>query len=272
MYQAREPIRLKDMAGNLVDYTDTGLTLRLRRALEPINACLNGLHIEIPGAVCQGRHVCIGDALILPTPGNELYRIFNRESFACHGRGYGWWQNIPRSVRPDLMIDGEPTAEADYAALHATMLYCRRGLKLNDDPYEIADFPRDHVKQGFNIALNARDRRSALYALADRAKISAIGPETRVEAAAGRACHSVNRESDQPNEQRQGQKYSGDNKSIFRLHRPFRIGDRHDVCGKRDVRHRDDAENPINGGPNQAFNGQMINLVKRERYHHNSKA
>jgi hypothetical protein len=62
----------------------------------------------------------------------------------------------------------------DYVALHATMLYCRRGLKLNNDPYEIADFPRDHVKQGFNIALNARDRRSALYALADRAKISAI--------------------------------------------------------------------------------------------------
>jgi hypothetical protein len=70
------------------------------------------------------------------------------------------------------VIDGEPTAEADYVALHATMLYCRRGLKFNDDPYQI--FPRDHVKRGFNIALNARDRRSALYALADRAKISAI--------------------------------------------------------------------------------------------------
>jgi hypothetical protein len=122
IYQAREPIRLKDMAGNLVDYPDTGQTLRLRRALEPINACLNCLHIEIPGVMCQGRHLCIGDALILPTPGNELYRIFNRESFACHGRAYGWWQNIPRTVRPDLVIDGEPTAEADYAALHATML------------------------------------------------------------------------------------------------------------------------------------------------------
>jgi hypothetical protein len=172
-FHAGEPIRLKDAAGKLVDYAETRQTWHLRRGLEPVNASLKELRIELTGAERRGRHLCIGDTLILPLPGNGLHRIFSRGSFKFHGRAYGWWQNIPRKVRPDLMIDGEPTAEADYAALHATMLYCRRGLKLDDDPYEIADIPRDHVKQGFNIALNAPDRRSALYALADRAQIGA---------------------------------------------------------------------------------------------------
>lgn len=137
-----------------------------------INAYLKELRIELPGAVHQGRHLRIGDALILPTPGNALHRIFNRGSFACHGRAYAWWQNIPRKVRGDLLIDGETTAEADYTALHPAILYCKHGLKFDGDAYDVGDFRRDHVKQGFNIAVNSPDRRSAIYALADGAGIS----------------------------------------------------------------------------------------------------
>jgi hypothetical protein len=66
IFDPGEPIRLKDMEGDLVDYPDTRETLRLRRALEPINAYLKGLRIELPGAVHQGRHLRIGDVLILP--------------------------------------------------------------------------------------------------------------------------------------------------------------------------------------------------------------
>lgn len=53
IFDEGEPIRLKDVAGDLVDYPDTRETLRLRRALEPINAYLKELHIELPGAVCR---------------------------------------------------------------------------------------------------------------------------------------------------------------------------------------------------------------------------
>ena len=140
----------------------------MRRDLDPLNAYLKGLQIEVPGAEARGRHFRLGKSQILRIPGNGLQRIFNRGSFAYHGRAYGWWQNIPRAVRGKLTIDGEATAEADYSALHASILYCKRGLKLNGDAYEVGNYPRDHVKSGFNIAVNAPNRRSAICALADR--------------------------------------------------------------------------------------------------------
>lgn len=109
---------------------------------------------------------------MLPLPGNGLHRIFSRGSFACHGRAYGWWQNIPKSIRGDLTIDGEATAEADYTALHALILYGERGIKFHGDAYEIDNFPRDQVKLGFNISVNARNKRSAVGTLAYDAGIS----------------------------------------------------------------------------------------------------
>jgi hypothetical protein len=171
IFQGREPIRLKDGARNLVDYPETLKTLRLRKALEPINARLNELKIEVPGAVPKGRHLRVGDAYILPVPGNGLHRVFNRGSFACGGRAFGWWQNIPKIVRCNLSIDGRATAEADYAALHATILYNEQGLNFVGDPYDVDGFSRDHIKAGFNIALNASNRGSAVYALADRIEV-----------------------------------------------------------------------------------------------------
>jgi hypothetical protein len=173
IFDRGEPILLKDTAGDLVDYPETRETLRLRGALEPLNTYLKELEIELPGAVRQGRHLRIGELPILPIPGNGLHRIFSRGSFDYHGRAYAWWQNIPKKVRCDLLIDGETTAEADYTALHPAILYCKRGLKFDGDAYDVGDFQRDHVKQGFNIAVNSPNRRSAVYALA---KAAGIGP------------------------------------------------------------------------------------------------
>lgn len=70
------------------------------------------------------------------------------------------------------MIDGEETAEADYTALHASILYSERGIKFLGDAYDIDNFPRDQIKLGFNIALNARNKRAALGALAHDAGMS----------------------------------------------------------------------------------------------------
>jgi hypothetical protein len=171
-FERRDPIRLKDDADKLVDYPETRETLRIRRALEPINVYLRKLQVELPGAGRQGRHLRIGDSQVLPIPGNGLHRIFNRGSFAYHGRAYGWWQNIPKMVRGDLTIDGEATAEADYTALHASILYGERGIKFHGDPYDVGNFPRDHVKLGFLIAVNARNLCAATSAVADDAGIS----------------------------------------------------------------------------------------------------
>jgi hypothetical protein len=53
------------------------------------------------------------------------------------------------------------------------ILYCQRGLRFDGDAYDVDGFPRDHVKQGFNIAVNSENCRSAIYALADGAGIGA---------------------------------------------------------------------------------------------------
>jgi hypothetical protein len=169
-----ETIVLKDSAGDLVDYRITPLTVRLHKALKPINTYLKELQIDLPGAVRQGRHLRVGDLLLLPIPGNGLRRIFSRGSFACHGRAYAWFQNIPREVRGGLLINGETTAEADYAALHASILYCEEGIRFSGDPYDVDNFPRHLVKLGFNIAVNTDSRRSAVCSIAENAKISLV--------------------------------------------------------------------------------------------------
>jgi hypothetical protein len=161
-FDGREIIRLKDAEGHLIDYPETRDTLRLRDALERINAHLKEIQIELPGAVRQGRLLCVGEACVLPRPGNGLYRIFSRGRFSCHGRAYGG----------DLTIDGEGTVEVDYTALHPAILYCERGIKFCGDPYDIDDFPRNSVKFGFNIAVNAPNTRSAVGALANKVGIS----------------------------------------------------------------------------------------------------
>jgi hypothetical protein len=190
-FEVREPIRLKDDTDDLVDYPETRETLRIRRALEPINAYLKELRIELPGVTRQGQHLRIGDSQVLPIPGNGLQRIFSRGSFGCRGRAYGWWQNIPKNVRGSLLIDGEATAEVDYTALHPAILYCKRGLKFDGDAYEIDNFPRDQVKLGFNIAVNARTRRSAKGGIvaAQSRKAAEVGAE--VPAASGDCVDAV---------------------------------------------------------------------------------
>ena len=162
-----EVIWLKDDAGQPIDYRGTRETQRLRRTLEPINEGLAPLAIEIPGAKRRGHLLVIDGSYVLPTPGNALRRIFNRNSFAMGGRAYGWWQNIPKSARAGLTINGEATAEVDYSAMHAAILYGNAGIKFTGDPYDIAGFERDEIKLGFNVALNAKNKRAAVAALAD---------------------------------------------------------------------------------------------------------
>jgi hypothetical protein len=173
-FEERETILLTDRAGDLVDYLMTRQTQRLRRALQPINAYLKELQIDLPGAVRQGRHLRVGSLLMLPIPGNGLCRMFS-EGFACHGRAYGWWQNIPKTVRGNLMIDGKITAEADYRALHAVILYEKRGIKFSGDPYDVDGFDRGLVKLGFNRALNTKTRYAAVFVIARDAGISRTG-------------------------------------------------------------------------------------------------
>jgi hypothetical protein len=167
IYSAGEIIWLKNRDGILVDYVDTRTTRQLRRQLAGANDGLAGLAIDVPGAERRGHHMFIGGSYLLPTPGNHLRRIFGRGSWSLHGRAYGWWQSIPKTVRHSITLNGEPVVEADYGSLHAAILYNQAGVRFVGDAYAIDGHERDEIKLGFNIALNAKNDRAAVAAIAD---------------------------------------------------------------------------------------------------------
>jgi hypothetical protein len=100
-------------------------------------------------------------------------RIFNRD-WEHGGRWYGpFWQQLPKSLREHIMINGEATIERDYSALHPRLLYALAGLdpRLNDegfDPYAIDGFERQVIKWAVNILINADTLPKATGALTTR--------------------------------------------------------------------------------------------------------
>jgi len=102
---------------------------------------------------------------------SQLYRVFNNGSFTQGGRFYGgWWQLVPEEQRKHILIDGEPTVELDYKALHPTLLYLEQAGHLpDDDPYVLEGhqgdkFMREVGKSMLLIAINAKDSSQGLRA------------------------------------------------------------------------------------------------------------
>ena len=99
----------------------------------------------------------------------SLSRVFNDICFETGGRFYnGWWQNIPKEYRANIIIDGKPTVEFDYSTIHPTILYIKEGLKPPEDAYSqiINDNfnglnvekhrLRSMLKSAFNAMLNSK--------------------------------------------------------------------------------------------------------------------
>jgi hypothetical protein len=164
LYDPGETIRLKDEDGNLLDYRETNATIRMRRTVVMTNEALRAEDIGICGvegqiATIDGRPVNLGQ--------DQQHRVFNRGSFSQGGRMYGpFWQNLPKAVRSDLIINGERTDEADYSQLHPRLLYAEAGAVLEGDAYELDGWERQLVKRAFNIAINADTEIAAVRAIA----------------------------------------------------------------------------------------------------------
>jgi hypothetical protein len=166
-----ELLRLKD-GTQLIPYADTSQTIRWRRELEEVNAALHNIEIELPGIPRTARHFLLGDSPILITPKPGIYRVFVRGSWQCGGRCFAWWQSCPGTVRDNFRLNGEAVARPDYCALHAQLLYARHGVAMDGDVYDVgAGFARDQGKLAFQVALNARDRRTAIGAIAKNANL-----------------------------------------------------------------------------------------------------
>ena len=120
-----ETIRLKGPHKRLIEYEDTEQTSRMRAAVERYNALLKATEIAcaLPYVLdTQNKKLWLDEH-------KRVHRIFNEGSFEKGGRFYGgWWMSLKEEDRKHITINGEPTIEIDYVALHPLLLYARLGV------------------------------------------------------------------------------------------------------------------------------------------------
>lgn len=140
---------------SLLDYPESGQARGLRETMRAVNAFVAGVDIaflddglgpvDLTNRV-QRRH-------FLCEPGDDL------PGFDLGGRLYGGaWQNLPKTRRGGLRIEGEPIAVLDYASMAPRLAYASLGLEAPDgDIYALPglDTPevRPAVKAGFNTLM-----------------------------------------------------------------------------------------------------------------------
>jgi hypothetical protein len=96
----------------------------------------------------------------------RLHRVFLDRSLDRGGRFYGaWYQNIYKEYRDLILINGMPTAEFDYSALHPNLLYSiKKVTPPEEDLYELdgySDDIRKFLKAFFLRIINANSREGA---------------------------------------------------------------------------------------------------------------
>jgi len=172
-------------ASKLVEYEDTGETNRMRAELTAYNDLLSRSFIDIPSLeepfvempVTKGPETGTTRRVSVGPDHKFTRRIFSRGDWGLNGRFYGgWWQQIGSDLREEIFINDTPTVEVDFQGLHVAILSLERGIKLEDDPYElpegtIAGVPailqRQLIKQLVLIAINAGNKGSAFSSFRD---------------------------------------------------------------------------------------------------------
>lgn len=108
----------------------------------------------------------------------QVNRIFNRKSWKYGGRAYGALHQdwVRREMRQHILIDGVPTIEIDFSAFHILMLYHRKGIDYQHDPYSVCEGPemRKIYKAVGLIAINAGNNREAYGAISKKLRKKGI--------------------------------------------------------------------------------------------------
>jgi hypothetical protein len=169
----RALIRLRDKNKLLIDFRDTKRTTRMARHVAEINEAVGSLTVGLPQGIGErhGDLLVIGDSCV--NLGNtNLHRVFN-EDWKHGGCFYGHFaQCLPRTIRRQLMIDGELVAEPDYHAHHLRILYALEGLRLAGDPYVLDGWEREIVKLAVLIVINAGTLQSARGAVMHKCRLN----------------------------------------------------------------------------------------------------
>lgn len=170
-YTYKEVEQSRWVKPDIPDYPDDKNTIRMRKIVVQYNALLERTHIDVDAdCMSQGDKDAILDRLLhardtskysIDLSAKQVYRIFNNGSFKEGGRFYGaWWFGCPSIIRKYITINGEPTVELDYSAIHIHLLYALKGVNyanLNTDAYELKpnDPDRDLNKLILLTAYNA---------------------------------------------------------------------------------------------------------------------
>ncbi|MBL6934086.1 MAG: hypothetical protein ISR48_01600 [Alphaproteobacteria bacterium] len=170
-----EVIILRDQDKKDIDYKDTPEIRRMRESLLAYNSHIEEAEIFL-SPDCEAQMASA--SIFINYNKKRSRRIFNRESFDQGGLFYGpWWQNIPKHLRKHILINGNPTVERDYSAMHIHLLYGMEGLNYwdffeeNDDPYFLPNQPagvRDFMKKVFWTAVNTESSTKAKLSLFDK--------------------------------------------------------------------------------------------------------
>ncbi|MCG8102340.1 MAG: hypothetical protein N0C91_08115 [Candidatus Thiodiazotropha endolucinida] len=172
-----ETVILRNSDKQLLGYDDTRYTNHARRCLNEIREAVSSSNFNLRITDSQEKLLkqrIFDDENKLPVDFNRtgLVRIFNNGRFDHGGRYYRHWvQNIPKEYRRHVVLNGKPTVEIDFSAMHPMMLYAQAGQLLPDDPYVLDGFDvpnaRGLCKKIFNTMVNAETKQTALASVAN---------------------------------------------------------------------------------------------------------
>lgn len=107
-------------------------------------------------------------------------RVFYRGSWELGGRMHGgFWQNLSKEMRGNILMDDMPTVEVDFSGMHISIIYALEGSTPPQDPYRLsevllegytADQQRKVVKGLVLMAINAKGSNKAFSAYRDDQK------------------------------------------------------------------------------------------------------
>jgi hypothetical protein len=180
-----DDVVVRSLGRFLIDYVDTEQTKLMRDELMAYNHLLSKTHIDIASLdepivtrlITKGPYAGQMQRIRIGQHNKFVRRVFSRGQWDLHGRFYGgFWQQISEDLRKDIFINGEPTVEIDFKALHVSLLYA---IKLHEvwpyskDPFalqRLVDFAPDASTQRKWVkllvlqCLNASNRKAAFAA------------------------------------------------------------------------------------------------------------
>lgn len=157
----REVIELRSFDKKLKNYQDNKETILMRENLNKINKFLYFQKIKF-----QKKEI-----------NPFLKRVFN-QSFKKGGRFYGDHQRLRSRERKHILINNETTVEVDFKGISIKLLYLKENINYTEDPYLIKGYEKNRnlFKIALQIVLNAKSKKSALYAIKNQLKGEKITP------------------------------------------------------------------------------------------------